>query len=165
MVKRKKFTVLVPDEIEAKYVRQFYEWYLEPQGSMLSNTRRANTLGIKTKKGNIWNHTQMQRILKNPLYCIADQAAYEYFSTLGIEMACDPSQFDGVHGLIWYNRRKPHKKTTIFKDRAEWVLAVGGHLGIIPGDLFVKVQKKVVATTFKPARAKVLEVKACWPEI
>jgi len=150
--KDKAVSVLVPEETEAEYVKHFYEWYIEPGGSMLSNTKKANGLGIPTKSGKAWNPNQMQRIMKNPLYCVADQAAYEYFSSLGIDMACEQSDFDGVHGLMWYNRRKPHKKTTRLKDQSEWVLAVGGHQGIIPGELFVKAQKKVVATTFKPAR-------------
>ena len=150
--KEKAVSVLVQDETEAEYIKQFYGWYLEPQGSYLSNTKKANGLGIPTKSGKAWNPNQMQRIMKNPLYCVADQAAYEYFSTLGIEMACDQSDFDGVHGLMWYNRRKPHKKTTRLKDQSEWVVAVGGHPGIIPGKLFVKAQKKIVATTFAPAR-------------
>jgi site-specific DNA recombinase len=151
--KDKAVSVLVPDETEAEYVRQFYSWYLEPQGSYLSNTKKANGLGIPTKSGKAWNPNQMQRIMKNPLYCVADQAAYEYFSALGIDMACEQSDFDGIHGLMWYNRRKPHKKTTRLKDQSEWVLTVGGHQGIIPGEHFIRAQKKVVATTFKPARA------------
>jgi len=149
----KTVSVLEPDATEIDYVRKFYEWYLEPQGSYLSNTKKANALGIPTKSGKAWNPNQMQRVMKNPLYCTADQAAYEYFSTLGIEMASKQSDFDGVRGLMWYNRRKPHKKTTRLKDQSEWVLAVGGHPGIIPGELYVKAQKKIADTTFRPARA------------
>ncbi len=151
--KEKSFTVLIPEETEAEYVKKFFNWYLEPRGAMLSNTKKANNLGIPTKTGNLWNHSQMQRILKNPLYCTADLDAYQYFSTLGIEIASEQSEFDGIHGLIYYNRRKPHKKSTRFKDQSEWVLAVGGHSGIIPGKLYVQAQKKIVNTTFRPARA------------
>ena len=150
--KAKSVSVLVPDEAETDYIRQFYEWYLEPSGSYLANTKRANALSIPTKSGKAWNPNQMQRIMKNPLYCIADQAAYEYFSSLEVEMACDQTDFDGEHGLMWYNRRKPHKKTTRLKDQSEWVLTVGGHQGIIPGELYVRAQRKVMASTFKPAR-------------
>lgn len=151
--KEKAVSVLVSEETEAEYVKKFYEWYIEPNGSIRSNTHKSNSLSIPTKTGSSWNPNQMQRILKNPLYCIADQAAYEYFSSLGIDMACEYSDFDGVHGLMWYNRRKAHNKTTRLKDQSEWVLTVGGHQGIISGELYVKAQKKVVASKFKPARA------------
>ncbi|MEQ8174325.1 MAG: recombinase zinc beta ribbon domain-containing protein, partial [Syntrophomonadaceae bacterium] len=38
------------------------------------------------------------------------------------------------------------------RERAEWILAVGGHLGYIPGQTYVNVQKKLLANSEKPAR-------------
>lgn len=152
--KEKAVSVLTVEETEAEYIRQFCDWYLQPKGSIRSNVMRANELAIPTKTGRVWNPNQMQRILNTPLHCIADEVAYEYFSNLDVEMACDKSDFDGVHGLMWYNRRKPHgRNSTRLRDKSEWVLTVGGHLGIIPGKQYVRIQDKLAANADRPARA------------
>lgn len=151
--KPKKFSVLVHEDTENDWVLRFYHWYLEHSGSIRANVFRANQMGIPTKTGSAWNTNQMQRILSNPLYCIADKAAWEYFSSLGVEIASEKHEFDGKHRLMWYNRRKPHNKTTRLRDKTEWILAVGGHPGTIPGELFVQVQLKLAAKAERPARA------------
>lgn len=152
--KEKAVSVLTLHEPEIEHVKKFYDWYLHPSGSIRQVVHRSNRLAIPTKTGNEWNPTQISRILSNPLYCVADEAAFEYFSNLGIEMACDASDFDGQHGLMWYNRRKPAgSNNSKFRDKAEWVLTVGGHPGTIPGEIFVQVQNKLKANADKPARA------------
>lgn len=151
--KKKSFSVLTPAPTEIAQVEQFYKWYIEPSGSIRNNVFRANHLGIPTKTGSAWNTNQMQRILSNPLYCCADQEAYEYFSSQGIQLASDQSEFDGQNGLMWYNRRKQHNKTTRLREKSDWVLSVGGHQGMIHGNLFVQVQKKLAANAERPPRA------------
>jgi len=151
--KEKEFSLLVPEEEESKWVRTFFNWYLELDGSIRNNVMQANNLNIPTKTGKAWNSNQMQRILSNPLYCIADEEALKHYSTLDVKIASDKDAFDDQHGLMWYNRRKPHGKTTRLRDQSDWVLAVGGHQGIIPGDIFVSTQNKLTTNSKKPARA------------
>jgi len=73
-----------------------------------------------------------------------------------MEIACTKEDFDGTRGLMCYNRRKPHKKTTRERDKSEWILSIGQHEGIIPGEVFVCVQKKLKKsrdTHFYPAKS------------
>lgn len=142
--RNKKISKLVINENEANLIKQFYEWYLESDGSIRNNVTRANEIGYRTKNNAYWSHNQMSRILQNPLYCIADQDAYEYFKNhTNVQIINSKDEFDGTHGLMFYNRRKPHKKTTRRRNENEWILVIGEHQGIIAGEIFKKVQNKL----------------------
>ena len=137
----KESSVLLIDDEENELVKWIYKEYLD--SSMRKVCKKLNDLNISTKRGSNWNINQMSRILKNPIYCIADKQAYEYFSALDIKMVCDEEDFDGISGLIYYNRREPNGKTTKNREMKEWILAKGHHKGFIPGELFVQVQNKI----------------------
>ena len=150
----KKVSKLVINKEEANIVKEFYEWYLSPGGSVRSVVEKANELGYKTKKGSYWSHNQVSRILQNPLYCVADIDAYNYFkNNTEVNIVDDKDEFDGTHGLMFYNRRKPHKKTTRERDESEWILAIGEHEGIIPGETFARVQYKLSKNKNKAPRS------------
>jgi len=153
--KEKNMTVLEPVPEQLENVRRFFDWYLEPGGSIRKNVRRANAPPvIPTNNGKLWACNQMSRLLRNPIYCTADKEAYEYFSSIGVEIASDPSEFDGTKGLMWYNRRKPHgRASTRFRDIDEWILVVGDWPGTVPGSIFVAAQKKLDENKEKPPRA------------
>lgn len=140
----KKITYLIENEEESKIVKEFYEMYLEPNGSVRSVVTKVNEFGYKTKNGVYWSHSQMSRLLQNPLYCIADQDAYEYFkNNTSVNIVDDIESYNGENGLMYYNRRRSYKKTSRFRDESEWILSIGEHKGFIPGETFVKVQHKL----------------------
>lgn len=142
--KNKKVSKLIINENESSMVKEFYRWYLESDGSIRNCVLRANELGYKTKNEAYWSHNQMSRILQNPLYCVADSDAHEYYkNNTDVNIINDKENFDGAHGLMFYNRRKPHKKTSIQRDESEWILVIGEHNGIISGEIFKKVQEKL----------------------
>lgn len=151
----KQLTTMEPDLDQMESVKAFFEWYLSPGGSVRSNVHKANTPPvIVTKYGKPWACNQMSRLLRNPVYCIADMDAYEYFSNIGVEIASSKSEFDGTKGLMWYNRRKPHgRASTKFRSQDEWILVVGDWPGVIPGKTFVAAQKKLDSNKNKPPRA------------
>lgn len=96
----------------------------------------------------------MSRILQNPLYCIADTEAYEYFSNnTDVQIVNSKSEFDGSHGLMFYNRRKPHNKTTRDRDESKWILVIGDHTGVISGNVFAKAQKKLYSNKNQAPRS------------
>ncbi|MTI53822.1 recombinase family protein [Geosporobacter ferrireducens] len=153
--RNKKTSALTINVEEAKLIKLFYEWYIQDEGSIRSNTFRANDPinGYKTKHGALWSDNQMSRLLQNPIYCIADQEAYEYFSTqTKVQIINRREDFDGSHGLMFYNRRKPHKKTSRERDEEEWILVIGDHQGIIPGEMYKKVQNKLHINKIKAPR-------------
>ena len=59
-------------------------------------------------------------------------------------MINDKSDYNGKYGLMYYGRRKPKNYTTTAPaDKEDWILAVGEHMGVIPGKIFVETQKKI----------------------
>ncbi|MBC7341132.1 MAG: recombinase family protein [Clostridia bacterium] len=149
--REKTVTELVRSEEEAENVLRFFEWFLEPQGAIRKTANLANAHGIRTKGGSPWGTTSMGRLLRNPTVCIADRDALEYFTKIGAQIVSPPSDFDGVHGILPYNRREGVRKTSRPRDVSDWIISVGTHLGIVPGKVFVAAQKKLEAR--KPPRA------------
>lgn len=124
-------------------------------GSIRNVTFRANDPlnNYLTKNNRSWSPSQMGRILQNPLYCIADQDAYEYFKNhTKVQIVNSKNDFNGTHGLMFYNRRKPHNKTTRERSEDEWILVIGDHEGFIPGKVFAKVQHKLSLNHSNPPR-------------
>ena len=81
-------------------------------------------------------------ILQNPVYLIADSAAWDYFTKAGTELSSPKEKFDGCHGMMVYNRTRQEKgKKTEFLPMQEWIAAVGSHTGMIPGSIWISVQK------------------------
>ncbi|MEW8972808.1 MAG: recombinase family protein [Tissierellaceae bacterium] len=141
---KKKVTYLIINEEESEKIKKFYESYLVPGGSIRSVVTKANELGYKTKNGAYWSHSQMSRILQNPLYCIADENSYDYFkNNTEVNMVDAKDAYNGKNGLMYYNRRRKFKKTTRLRDESEWILSIGEHKGFIPGEIFARVQHKL----------------------
>lgn len=59
--------ILEVNELESKYVRKIYEWYLNGD-SMLSIAKRLRDDSVPTKRGGNWNQSTIYSILTNPLY-------------------------------------------------------------------------------------------------
>lgn len=144
--KKKITSKLIINKDEATIIELIYDEYMKPDGSIRGITKKLILLGYKTKKGKDWRDNQVNRILKNALYCVADDDAYNYFNDENnpIIMINDKSDYDGKSGLMYYGRRKPKSYTTTAPaDKEDWILAVGKHEGIIPGKIFVAAQKKL----------------------
>ncbi|MDF2545766.1 MAG: hypothetical protein K0R93_664 [Anaerosolibacter sp.] len=153
--RNKKVSKLIINNEESAIVREFYDWFLESDGSIRNVTFRANDPlnNYQTKNNSSWSTSQMARILQNPLYCIADLDAYEYFKNhTKVQIVNSKNDFDGTHGLMFYNRRKPHNKTTRERNEDEWILVIGDHEGFIPGKVFTKVQHKLLQNQSTPPR-------------
>jgi len=141
---KKKVTYLIVNEEESEVVKEFYEWYLAPGGSVRSVTVQANELGYRTKNNVLWANNQVSRMLQNPLYCIADEDSYNYFkNNTEANIVNDKSTYNGENGLMYYNRRRQYKKTTRLRPENEWILSIGEHRGFISGEVFARVQMKL----------------------
>lgn len=91
--------------------------------------------------------------MQNPVYVIADQDAYDYFVKVDADLFSDISAFDGVHGIMAYNRTNQEKgKTTEYLPPSEWIVAVGLHPGIIPGKAWIKIQESLERNKSKAYR-------------
>lgn len=130
---------IIPDEIDL--VKRIFDKFLETQS--LTQTDAFLLQGkYRTKRGKAFTRFAIRGILTNPVYMIADEAAYEYLTEKGVELFSDRSDFDGRHGIMAYNRtlQQPGKANQE-KPMEEWIVSVGKHEGVIPGAMWISVQK------------------------
>lgn len=149
-VKRACRLRLIPEE--ADKVRLIYSLYLESDSLAMTETRLLK-LGIQTKNGRAFSRFSIRGILQNPVYLAADQEAYEYFWKAGSEVFGGRESFDGIHGMMVYNRTRQEKgKAAEFLPPEEWIVAVGRHPGLIPGRQWAAVQESLERNRTKSYR-------------
>ena len=96
---------------------------------------------IVTKNGLSFSRFAIKAILSNPVYMIADENAYDYFTTNEVEIFADKAEFDCKQCIMVYNRTLQKKgKAHKIKPMSEWIVSVGKHEGIISGARWVQVQ-------------------------
>ena len=129
----------VPKEIHL--VKLIFDKFLET-GSFTKTDTFLLQNGYSTKYGNQFTRFAIKGILSNPVYMIADEFAYNYLKEKNVDLFSDKEEFDGVHGIMAYNRtlQQPGKANQI-KPMEEWIVSVGKHEGAIEGATWVKVQK------------------------
>lgn len=141
---------LIPEE--AGLVKEIFALYAETDS--LSKTeaelRRQN---IKTKTGRDFTRFAVKNILQNPVYLIADREAYQYFTENEAELFSPSADFNGLHGILAYNRTDQEKgRATVYLPVNEWIVTVGQHEGLIPGREWVKVQASLEQNRSKSYR-------------
>ena len=100
--------------------------------------------GIKTKTGRSFTRFSIKSILQNPVYLIADKDAYRYFVDNEAELFAPESDFDGVRGVLAYNRSDQEKgRATVYNPISEWIVSVGEHPGIISSNRWIRVQESL----------------------
>ena len=63
----KNFT-LAPDPNEANVLKLIYELWVNEGLGCVRIANRLNSMNIKPRKAELWNHNSLQRMLKNPVY-------------------------------------------------------------------------------------------------
>lgn len=104
---------------------------------------------IRTTRKEIYDRygTQMadftiKSILTNPVYCAADEEAYDYFFKEGATLCAERECFNGTFGMMPYNRHDNGGK--VRRDMSEWIIAIGRHKPIVTGKQFVSIQKSLI---------------------
>jgi site-specific DNA recombinase len=129
---------LVPKE--AEIIKLIFQLFKESY-SLTNTEAELMQRGIKTKNGNHFTRFALKGILQNPVYLIADEDAYEYFTRKGAELYADKEGFDGTHGMLAYNRSDQEKgRAAIYNPVSEWIVTIGEHPGLIHGKDWIKVQ-------------------------
>ena len=129
---------ILPEEIGI--VKRIYDKFLET-GSLTKTETYLLQNGYTTKNGKQFTRFAVKGILSNPVYLIADESAYDYLTKNHVDLFSAQSDFDGVHGIMAYNRtlQQPGKAHQI-RPMEEWIVSVGGHQGVIEGKAWVRVQ-------------------------
>ena len=132
---------LIPEE--AEIIRLIYDLYME-HDSLTSVEAELIKRGLKTKNGKLFTRFSIKAILQNPVYMIADEDAYNYLVNENTDLNSDKEAFDGIHGIMAYNRTNQEKgKATTYLPPTEWIVSVGLHQGIIPGKVWITVQESL----------------------
>ena len=129
-------------------VRFIFREYLEKQ-SLAKVVEYFLRNGIQTKRGKEYTPTAVRDILSNPVYCMADEAAYGYFESMGCQMCFSKEEADGRHGIIAYAKTSSASYKNKDNPPEAWIIAMGKHKGEIPGAEFERVQKLLGANRQK----------------
>lgn len=140
----------LPEELE--YVKLMFNKYLE-FASMCKLQRYLTQEGFRTRQGKIISVTTLRRILSNMVYAVTDKDMYQYLAKLGVDLIAEEDDFNGRRGIITYNKSSCENKTRLtINDESEWVVALGNHKGIVPGRVWIQVQKLLEANKTKSYR-------------
>lgn len=143
---------LVPIEEEKEIVLEIYRTFWETRSLL----QTANLISEKyeTKHGAKFTTSTIRLILRNPIYCVADEYSYNYFLEHDGNLFGEAHEFDGKHGLSAYNKTDQMKvedeDSTFFNPKfsqlltkkpiSEWIVSVGRHEGFISSRKWVETQ-------------------------
>ena len=171
--KKEKYTIdgkktninhLEPIEDEQRVVKRMFELFL--QKSSLTGTATAlNKENFSTKNNLDFALTSVKKILTNPVYAIADENMRSYFALNDVVVWADEKAFDGVRGVIAYNKTEQTKELdknsrvldpkynqkSLNRDIKEWIVSVGKHKGIISGADWIRVQNLIADIAYNQA--------------
>jgi len=167
MLHGKKSTVnhLEPVLEELITVKKIYDVFLQKH-SIRETVRFTRKNNILTKNKKYHTEVSVKNILSNPVYAIADEDIYNYYTEKGIPLYAEKESFNGINGLMVYNKteqlkelkdnsyvlnpRYVHKHS--LKKCEKWIISVGKHKGIIRGCDWITVQKILYENKSKYAR-------------
>lgn len=136
----KKIVTLSPVENDLSIVRRVCELFMQ-LGSLSKLEAHCATHGITSRNGIAFSRPTLRALLTNPVYCTADEAAWHYFSKLPCQLCANLEDFDGVHGLMPFNRTSKDGSATTNKPIEDWIIAVGAHPGTLSGAQWVHIQR------------------------
>ncbi|MDR0963432.1 MAG: recombinase family protein, partial [Clostridium sp.] len=138
-----------PVEIEAVRImfRRFWETH-----SVSGVYKHLIDSGVKSRTSNWFSKIGIKQILENPVYCVADRDAREYFLSQNSDVCFREEDCSDKLGLLSYNKRDYKKKSAPRQERSEWIISVGKHEGIIAGKQWVAIQNILEAN--KPSSPK-----------
>ncbi len=131
---KKEMVFYLKNNDEELIVKEIFRLYKKHR----SFTRVANELTMQSllkRDGLPFSPKYVKQILKNPVYCRSDKAAYEYFKNINAE---NYIVIDNTLGLTAYNKRSKNKTD-------KFIIATGTHNGIISGKDWVEMQKYIIS--------------------
>ncbi|MDR1541050.1 MAG: recombinase family protein [Clostridiales bacterium] len=155
------FSYLVPVAEEKTLVDEIYSVFWETR-SLLRTSDQINEKHA-TKNGAKFTTSSILLILRNPIYCVADECSHNYFLEHDGNLFGEMSEFYGQHGLSSYNKTDQEKvededstflnpkfsQLTSRKPISEWIISVGKHEGFIDSRRWVETQNMLDAIAEK----------------
>ena len=140
-----------PDEI--KIVKCIFEKFSELH-SVSGVSKFLIKSGVKSRNGGFYSMIGIKQILQNPVYCIADECAWNYFTEHNSDVSFDISECSDKYALLAYNKRNYRKKSAPRQSMDKWIVAIGKHKGIVSGKKWTAIQgvlKDNIPTGDRPA--------------
>lgn len=139
--KKRKARMLEIIPAEAELVQMIFAKFLELRSLTQTETYLIQN-NYFSKTGKRFTRFAIKNILSNPVYLIADEAAWNYFEMLDVDVFSNKSEFDGKHAVMAYNKTSQKiGKANEIRDIKEWIIAVGKHKGIIGSGDWIEAQK------------------------
>ncbi len=127
-----------PDEIDA--IHQIYDLFLRLR-SLNGVRKELARQGAKARSSQNYSLPGIKEILQNPVYCTADEDAWNYFTHHNADVCFDLAHTSGHQGILAYNKRDYTKGHVPRNPIEKWIIAAGKHKGQIPGKQWVAVQE------------------------
>lgn len=145
---RKAFKLTIIPQ-EAQLVKLIYSKFNE-MNSLTKVDAFLLQENYKTKNNYKFTRFAIKNILENPVYMMADAESYDYFIKQGIELYAEPNDFDGIHGIMAYNKTiQKRGKSHRHRVADDWIIAVGKHSGLISGADWIQVQQQLTQNKSK----------------
>ena len=150
--KKKKAFKLKKVESEGMLIEMLFEKYRSFKSLTMMETYLLNN-DIKTKNNKRFTRFALLSIFENIVYAKNDINMYNYLTEKGIEIYAKKEDFDGIHGMIAYNKTKQIKhKANQKNDMKDWIVSVGKHQGYISGKEWIEVQEIIARNSQKRYR-------------
>ena len=137
---------IVPEE--AKVVKMMYELFLQ-KGSVSGVSKYLIQKNIKSRANTFYSLIGIRQILSNPIYCVSDKMARNYFLSIGADVCFSENDCSTKYGISSYNKRDYSKSNVPRRDIKEWIISSGKHKGLISSVDWIKVQRLLDMTGFK----------------
>lgn len=155
--KQRKAFRLSPIPEEINLVKLIFDKFLKMKSLTKVETYLIQN-EIKTKNDVYFSRFALRSMLNNPVYAIADETVYNYFMANGYEVYSEKERFDGVKGVMAYNKTVQKKnQSNKLREANEWIIATGAHEGLIEGVKWVQVQDLIQenkSKTFRQVRGR-----------
>lgn len=141
-----------PEELFA--VDIMFEKFLELR-SIAGVSKFLIKQGIKSRNGKYYSLLGIKQILQNPVYCIADKEALDYFTAQNSDVCFEEKECSDKYGILAYNKRDYKKKHAPRQSMDKWIIAIGRHKGRVSGKKWVAVQNIIednIPTGKKPTK-------------
>lgn len=139
-LKKKSMYCLTWEPREIRLARFIFSCFLEKH-SITGVLEQLLVNGIKTRRGSEFTISGIRDILTNPVYCIADGEAWQYFRDMGCQVCIDREELDQESGLMGYARTTSARYKNQSQPLESWIISMGRHRGIIQGKDYVRVQR------------------------
>ncbi len=120
----------------------FYDYAQSPYLSLGQLAKRLREEGVLSPGGGAWNNVTLSRLLRNPVYVMADADIYRYYKAQGVKMLQELIYFDGTHAGMLISKRGAKDRQR--KSIEDWTFTLANWEGRIPSDVWLACQAKLV---------------------